>query len=76
MLIDHRNIERRHEDIFIRYRNEPFILKYAHQPLQFNFSKGGTCMVALTTADDPFTKTVPFGWIVVPVWLTMFSRGV
>ena len=72
MRIDHRNIERRHEDIFIRYSNEPFIRISA---TQFH-KKGGTCIVALTIGDDPFPKTVPFGWIVVAVWLTMFSRTV
>ena len=50
MRIDHRNIERRHEDIFIRYRNEP--LHMLHQSLYSMHKKGGTCIVALTIADD------------------------
>ena len=38
MRIDHRNIERRHENIFIRYRNEPFT--YASSVTEFDSQKG------------------------------------
>ena len=38
MRIDHRNIERRHEDIFIRYRNEPLYM--LHQSLNSIHKRG------------------------------------
>ena len=38
MRIDHRNIEGRHEDIFIRYRNEPLYM--LHQPLNSIHKRG------------------------------------
>ena len=57
MRIDHRNIERRHEDIFIRYRNEPFI--HASSVTQFDPQKEGYVHSSINNSRRPLPKNGP-----------------
>ena len=57
MRIDHRNIERRHEDIFFRYRNEPFI--HASSVIQFDPQQGGYVHSSIDNSRRPIPKNGP-----------------
>ena len=57
MGIDHRNIERRHKDIFIRYRIEPSI--WTSSVTLFDAQKGGYVHSSINNSRRPIPKNGP-----------------